>query len=65
MAQTLIHQAFDDHAINHRKQGRTKHRKKYVFDTTVKTDQVDQLFMLLKVDFWVIAIAELFCPNCY
>lgn len=39
--------------------------QKHVFDTTVKIDQVDQIFSLATVDFWVIAIAELFCPKCY
>lgn len=65
MDQTLVAIAFDANAINHRKHDRTKHRKKYVIERPLKTDQVDQIFSLATVDFWVIAIAELFCPNCY
>lgn len=65
MAQSLIPIAFDANAINHRKHNRIQHRKKYVFDTTVKTNSVDQIFSLATVDFWVMAIAVLFCPNCY
>ena len=60
MAQTLVAIAFDANAINHRNHGRTKHRKKYVFERPLKLNSVDQIFSLATVDFWVIAIAELF-----
>ena len=65
MAQSFAPIAFDANAK--RNHFTTEHStpQNYVFDTSVKTDSVDQIFSLATVDFWVIAIAELFCPNCY
>ena len=63
--QSLTPIAFDDHAKTDYFTTQHGTPQNHVFDTTVKTNSVDQIFSLATVDFWVIAIAVLFCPNCY